>query len=87
MEQQRAFELIKAERDRQDAKWGKNSHNPIEWYLIAQEEMGEVNKGLLVGADFNDIRQEIVQLAAVCVAWLEDSVPTPPAAGESESAE
>lgn len=84
MEQQEILELIKAERDRQDAKWGKNSHNPVVWYLIAQEEMGEVNKGLLKGDNWNAVQREIIQLAAVCVAWLEDSPPTPPAESEAD---
>lgn len=76
MEQQKILELIKVERDRQDTKWGKNSHNPIVWYLIAQEEMSEINKGLLKGDKWDAIQHEIVQLAAVCVAWLEDSTST-----------
>lgn len=72
MEQQKVLELIKAERSRQDAKWGKNSHHPVDWYLIASEEMGEVAKALLSN-DPISLRKEVVQTAAVLIAWLEDT--------------
>ena len=32
---------ITAERGRQDAKWGEQNHNPQDWLMILQEEVGE----------------------------------------------
>jgi NTP pyrophosphatase (non-canonical NTP hydrolase) len=32
---------IRAERARQDAKWGEQNHNALVWLLIALEELGE----------------------------------------------
>ena len=38
---------IVAERQKQDAKWGEQNHNPIEWSAILTEECGEVAKEAL----------------------------------------
>lgn len=36
------------ERERQDAKWGKNrTHTPLEWLMILGEEVGEANRAAL----------------------------------------
>lgn len=35
---------IKAERERQDKKWGVQNHSPIEWIGILTEEVGEAAK-------------------------------------------
>lgn len=70
------FEAIKAERTRQDGKWGKQNHPPITWVAILGEEFGEVGREALEhragspGA-FERYKTELVQLAAVAVAMLE----------------
>jgi NTP pyrophosphatase (non-canonical NTP hydrolase) len=64
------LDRIRAERDRQDAKWGIRVHTPYGWLLILQEEIGEVAKALLEGAA-DEAFDELVQCAAVIVAWLE----------------
>lgn len=78
---ERANRLIALERARQDAKWGEQNHHGGIWSLIAGEEFGEVSQAQLEimfkGSQNSDShpRQayitELVQLAAVCVAWLE----------------
>ncbi len=66
------YEWIDNERRRQDKKWGEQNHdNPI-WLAILTEEVGEIAKDVLEEGDapFFDAN-EIIQAAAVCVAWLE----------------
>jgi hypothetical protein len=40
------FEEIAAERERQDAKWGEQNHDPFKWCVILGEEVGEVNRAV-----------------------------------------
>jgi len=65
------FESIRAERKRQDDKWGAERHlNSLYWLGILMEEVGEVAKALI---ELNEEHAEIelVQCAAVIVCWLE----------------
>lgn len=65
---------IDQERKRQDTKWGEQNHSDEIWLAILMEEIGEVAKAMLAGQDAHDpdaIKQELVQVAAVSVAWLE----------------
>lgn len=72
---------IKAERVSQDHKWGEQNHDDLRWFAIFSEEAGEVAKEV-VEAEFTRsmnrridheraLREELVQTAAVAVAWLE----------------
>lgn len=67
------------ERARQDNKWGEQNCHDFEWVSILTEEVGEAaaeaneanftsgkNRG-----DFTKLRAELVQVAAVSVAWIE----------------
>ena len=69
------FEEIAAERARQDAKWNEQNHDNATWALIAGEELGEVQQAILHdewgGDHAGTLREELVQLGAVVVAWLE----------------
>ncbi len=65
-----AIEKVSAERARQDAKWGQQNHEAGKWSLILTEELGEVAKSQLEG-DRENYLTELVQAAAVLVAWLE----------------
>lgn len=65
-----AYERIQTERRRQDAKWGQQNHDPGKWSLILSEELGEVAKSALEG-DRSNYLTELVQAAAVLVAWIE----------------
>jgi NTP pyrophosphatase (non-canonical NTP hydrolase) len=71
---------IEQERDRQEAKWsgrhdwGEGSCSssgvaPIVKVAVLSEECGEVARAVLDGGD--GLRAELVQVAAVAVAWLE----------------
>ena len=66
---------VRMERDRQDAKWGEQDHDPFTWLVILTEEVGETAKGALKahfgGHSLAEYREEMVQVAAVAVAALE----------------
>lgn len=72
---------IMAERERQNHQWGKdhpwgsgdcssNNVSQVVKSAVLQEECGEVARAVL---DLNqaDLRRELIQVAAVAVAWLE----------------
>jgi hypothetical protein len=67
------------ERLRQDRKWGEQNHINLQWNIILGEEYGEVQKalvedefrGLSVASRSDEIREELVQTAAVALAWIE----------------
>jgi NTP pyrophosphatase (non-canonical NTP hydrolase) len=64
--------LIDAEREVQDAKGGvQDQHNDDQWYRILAEEFGEIAKALNDKEPDEALEAEIIQTAAVCVAWLE----------------
>ena len=63
---------IRQERALQDQKWGSQRENPtLLWAAILTEEVGEVNRAILDKADAQHLRAELVQVAAVAVAWME----------------
>jgi NTP pyrophosphatase (non-canonical NTP hydrolase) len=83
----KVLDLVKTERKRQDAKWGKQNHTPQVWLTILAEEFGEVAKEV---CDYNfmpsstpdhlgfakleiakRIKEELIQTAAVAVAMIE----------------
>ena len=66
---------VDAERDRQDAKWGgipglerRDDHT---YAAVLGEEVGECCKAWLE-RDVAALRAELVQTAAVAVAWIEE---------------
>lgn len=72
---------IVGERRKQDAKWGQQNHAPVWWLSIATEELGEVAQAINKmewesdaeekAKWLNCIKDEFVQLAAVCEAAIE----------------
>lgn len=50
---------------REDARW-----HDKEWLPILVEEIGEVAHCLTYDADINKIREELIQVAAMAVAWI-----------------
>jgi NTP pyrophosphatase (non-canonical NTP hydrolase) len=75
---EKAIELVKAERIRQNEKWGKQRHTPERWVVIAMEEIGEmceaIQKGHVAhkeGSDADDLLTETVHATAVLLASLE----------------
>ena len=66
------FELdVLEERQRQDEKWGAQRHGGNLWLTILVEEVGEVSRALLEDSGPSLLRHELVQVAAVCRAWVE----------------
>lgn len=70
---------IRAERVRQDAKFGEQNHQPIEFMAILAEEIGEANKEI-VDAHFGfkpkdkcleQARVELIQVAAMALQCTE----------------
>jgi NTP pyrophosphatase (non-canonical NTP hydrolase) len=69
-----ALQDVATERLLQDEKWGDQSGHPdLFWNAILGEEVGEVHRALLKqdGERSGDLRHELVQVAAVAVAWVE----------------
>ena len=77
MNRPQIFRAIEAERERQDNKFPGQWLGKMTYGLrlaILTEEVGEVARAILEqGADSRgqDLETELVQVAAVCVAWLE----------------
>lgn len=63
------------ERVRQDTKWGEQNHQPFLYLTILGEEYGEACQAALKatydGGPLADLREELVQIAAVAVAAIE----------------
>ena len=67
------FNLISLERQTQITQWGDQRHPPEKWLAILIEEIGEVAQAIL---NHNpNIYDELIQSAAVIVAWLEAAGP------------
>lgn len=72
---ERVIADIRAERERQDEKWGVQNHDPFTWLAILGEEKGEADQAALEhrfsGKPSSDYRKELVETAAVAVAAVE----------------
>jgi NTP pyrophosphatase (non-canonical NTP hydrolase) len=68
------FELINKERDKQDAKWGALPRclSDMVWLTVLMEEVGECAEAILK-RNWGNLKAEIIQVATVAIAWLEDS--------------
>ena len=79
MGKSKALVDIEKERARQDQMWGEQNHNPSDWLAILMEEVGEAAKIIVerrfdhanTDDDYEDLRDELVQTAAVAVAMIE----------------
>jgi len=68
------FAAIRRERAYQDAKWGSieaHGHDVAGWLLILAGELEEAMRGWRQGSGDFDALREILQVAAVAVACLE----------------
>ena len=69
------WRAICGERNYQDRKWGTVEEAPHDlgtWYLLIEAELREVREALVKGGHGRDsARAELVQVAALCVAALE----------------
>ena len=68
-----ALDMIEYERSQQDFKFGTGDNSNERWLVILMEEVGEVAKAMLEGSG-PDVLEELVQVAAVALAWLEHRV-------------
>ena len=73
----RIFDLIRTERKRQDDKWGIQRQHDMIWLAILVEEVGEVAQAILKKESKERIKTELVEVAAVAVAWLENIIEDP----------
>ena len=75
MSQSAIIEEIRAERVRQDEKWGEQNHPPFIWLVVLGEEVGEACEAALEaqygGKPLANYRAELVQVAAVALAAIE----------------
>ena len=67
-----ALQLVADERQRQDHKWGtvRGHLSHDRWLSILVEEAGESAEAMN-DHDQGHLREEVVQVAAVCIAWLQ----------------
>lgn len=84
MNREQVFRLIREERDRQRKAWyephpwgqgdcSSTGVEPIVKAAVLLEECGEVARSVL-DRDPARLREELVQVAAVAVAWLEGEI-------------
>lgn len=70
-----AIKDVLVERAQQDSKWGVQDHHPMMWIAIISEEIGECAKEALnlhpYDPDVTNLRQELIQVAAVATAAVE----------------
>ena len=80
----RLLDDLVRERRNQDFKWGRGfpTRNDDRWLAILTEEVGEAAQAILKGDEAN-LRTEVMQCAAVCLAWLELRVPMAQQQGEA----
>jgi len=74
--QRTAIDSVLLERRAQDAQWGpidetKVRRDPAHWLAILMEEVGEAAQAGLQGPMRQDLIEEVTQLTAVGLAWLE----------------
>jgi len=73
MKREDVLSAVYSERARQRKKWGDQSNrHPLYWMVILSEEHGELAKALLNEKGKEALKEELIQVAAVCVAWLEE---------------
>jgi NTP pyrophosphatase (non-canonical NTP hydrolase) len=72
---ERVLLAVVEERASQDSRFGQQDHEDLIWGSLLAEELGEVHKAvndyMFKGAPHRDVRMELVQVAAVAVAWVE----------------
>lgn len=82
-DQDEIIKLILDERGKQNRRWGSPDHNDLFWNAILNEEIGEIARAILT-EDSTQLATELVQAAAVIVAWLENQMPPQPLTNPDE---
>lgn len=70
MERNEIFKKIEAERDRQD-RLHPEDLSDLGMLAVLIEEVGEIGKALQAPQETENLKEEILQTATVCVRWLE----------------
>lgn len=66
------IEAIQQERDFQDLKHGTGHHNRATWTMLIEAELQEAKQAVIKGGlGRNSWANEVIQVAALCVAALE----------------
>ena len=70
------LEDVREERGAQDNRWGQQDHTPARWLIrIVAAFSAAARAGLELdvrpGISTDDLRRELIQVAAVAVAWVE----------------
>lgn len=78
------LKCVVIERIKQDVKWGVQNHSDLRWLPILMEEVGEVSETINEAyphkeniyeyeyeACIDSLEYELIQVAAVCLAWVE----------------
>ena len=72
--EKKVLSFVQDERDRQQKKWGIQTHSIPEWMTILGEEYGEACKAGLEtehrGASLEHLETELIQVMAVAMAIL-----------------
>lgn len=76
-EHEQILQDVLNERNRQNIKFGSNrNHHPFLWNTILSEEVGEAAEASLdiefKGASIDNYRKELVEIAAVAIAAIQD---------------
>lgn len=75
MSMEQVFGEVAIERARQNEKWGEQNHDDYRWLAILTEEIGELAQAILHdefgGRAAGTRNDELIQVAAVAVQWLE----------------
>ena len=70
------MQAILQERDDQDDQWGELPRGipAMTWLAVLMEEVGEVATEMIAypEPDYDKLSEELVQVAAVAIAWLEE---------------
>lgn len=64
--------MVKNERVRQDENLGVQSHNDGNWQFLLNKELGDFAKAKLSQSPKETRLRELVQAAAILIAWIED---------------
>jgi len=76
----RVLKQVSDERISQDNTWGEQNHSNPHWLAILTEELGEVaecvcrtdvHSSAVKESAERQLRNELIQVAAVAVAWVE----------------
>ena len=62
---------VLGETGRQIDQWGVQSHPAEHWLGILMEEVGEVARAC-IELDEDAMRKELIQVAAICMSWLDN---------------